>query len=98
MRKDGAFRIYEISYKIHPRKCRYGGVKDKNLRNYNFIFHTCYQTLKWVKTACDAHYITAGTFLCIRGPVSALYVQQFQSTSINPEKCPKTTISGREGP
>ena len=31
---------------------------------YNFIFHTGYQTLKWVKTACDAHYITAGTFLC----------------------------------
>ena len=30
-------------------------------------------------------------------PVSATYVQQFPSTSINPEKCEKTTISVREG-
>ena len=29
MRKDGAFRIYEISYEIRPGKCRYGGVKEK---------------------------------------------------------------------
>ena len=34
MRKDRAFKIYEISYEIRPKKCRCGGVKDKNLRNY----------------------------------------------------------------
>ena len=40
MRKDGAFRIYEISYEIRPVKCRYGGVKEKKLRNYIISYST----------------------------------------------------------
>ena len=40
MRKDGAFRIYKISYEIRPGKCRYGGVKENNLEKSIISYFT----------------------------------------------------------
>ena len=59
MRKDGAFRIYEISYEIRPGKCRYGGVKENKIEKiHNFIFHVSgFHTLKCFKTAPVLHLI-----------------------------------------
>ena len=97
MRKDGAFRIYKISYEIRPGKCRYGGVKENKIEKIHiFIFHVGFPALKCFKNICFTLDLEVGTFLYDMVPVSATYVQQFPSTSINPEKCQKTTISVRE--
>ena len=40
MRKDGAFRIYKISYEIRPGKCRYGGVKVNKIEKSIISFST----------------------------------------------------------
>ena len=40
MRKDGAFRIYKISYEIGPGKCRYGGVKENKIEKSITSFST----------------------------------------------------------
>ena len=40
MRKDGAFRIYEISCEIRPGKCRYGGVKKNKTEKSIISFST----------------------------------------------------------
>ena len=63
----------------------------------NFILHVGFRTLKCFKSTCFTLDLKVGTFPYDMVPVSATYVQQFPNTSINPEKCQKTTISVREG-
>ena len=70
---------------------------EQNRKIHNFIFHVGFPALKCFKNTCFTLDLEVGTFLYDMVPVSATYVQQFPSTSINPEKCQKTTISVREG-
>ena len=66
MRKDGAFRIYEISYEIRPGKCRYGGVKEQNRKIHNLIFHVGFPTLKCFKTAPVLHIDIRSRYIPLR--------------------------------
>ena len=70
---------------------------EQNNEIHNFIFHVGFPALKCLKNTCFTLDLEVGTFLYDMVLVSATYVQQFPSTSINPEKCQKTTISVREG-
>ena len=70
---------------------------EQNKKIDNFIFHVGFPALKCFKNTCFTLDLEVGTFLYDMVPVSATYVLQFPSTSINPEKCQKTTIYVREG-
>ena len=65
---------------------------EQNRKLHNFIFHVGFPALKCFKNTCLTLDLEVGTFLYDMVPVSATYVQQFPSTSINPEKCQTTTF------
>ena len=62
---------------------------EQNRKIHNFIFHVGFPALKCFKNTCFTLDLEVGAFLYDMVSVSATYVQQFPSTSINPENVRK---------